>query len=456
MGLLDYPATPEATAAERLAAPFATAVQNPSGIPQQLADYAYEKPVSAAMNLSTGLGLAGKAAEAGGAARLANVLAKGSEVINPVSLAAGAISKTTPIGNLIRKGTKETIGATTGAGTGAVEEALKGSDVFKKAMRGEITGEEIVDNAKAALNTIKDKRAQEYRDHLANISGANTPGAVAANIDITPIAQKLKDQLANYNIKMVLDPATNDMILDTSRVAMGHKGIKDIEGIIKELNHWGSQPGDLTAVGLDTLKRRLADFYSDSSQARQFVASMENVVKKTIEKAVPEYGEMTKGYAEATSLIKDIESGLMMRKQGMTGRVTADQTLRRLTSSMRENFEMRRDLVDALGVQGGQDIAGQVAGYAMSSAIPRGLVGKVAGGSAGYLVFVHPKFWPVLAASSPRVMGEFLTAYGAAMRKMGKITGPLEKVGETIAKPEVANAAFQAQQIGGLSNASNQ
>jgi len=422
-------------AAREIAAPFVKAVRNPSGIPQQVLDYIYEKPVSAAMNVSAGLGVAGKTAEVSGLAKTASVLSNGSELTNPVTASVKAIKQMSPAGRLISKGLKETIGATTGAGPGAVEEALKGNKSFVKAMRGDITGEEIVNNAKQALNSIKDKRALDYQTRLAEITKTKN-----ANIDITPIKQKLKDLLSNYNVKMSVDPKTGEAVIDTSRVAMGHKGIKDIEGIIKELDGWGSQSGDLTAVGLDTLKRRLSDFYSDSSQARHFVASMESTVKNTITKAVPEYGQMTKGYSEATTLIKDIESGLMMRKQGMTGRVTADQTLRRLSSSMRENFEMRRELVDILGAQSGKNIAGEVAGYTMSPMIPRGLVGKMAAGSAGYIAYLNPKFWPMLAASSPRVMGEFLNVYGKALRQAGN-------VGKVATQPAVANTLFQAQQI---------
>jgi hypothetical protein len=95
MGLLDkYPPSPRESAARRLAAPFVKAVNEPSGIPGQLADYVYEKPVSAAMNLSTGLGLAGKAAEVGGAARVAGALSKASEYTNPATLASRGVSAT--------------------------------------------------------------------------------------------------------------------------------------------------------------------------------------------------------------------------------------------------------------------------------------------------------------------------------------------------------------------------
>ena len=111
---------------------------------------------------------------------------------------------------------KETIGITTGAGKGSIEEAIKGGQAFKDAMRGKISGEDVVDNAKSALNVIKENRAKVYQEHLANLSGANTPNAVSADIDLSPIAKKLQELLKNYNIKGTLDPVTNDIVIDTS------------------------------------------------------------------------------------------------------------------------------------------------------------------------------------------------------------------------------------------------
>jgi len=121
----------------------------------------------------------------------------------------------------------------------------------------------------------------------------------------------------------------------------------------------------------------------------------------------------------------------MMRKQGMTGRIVADQTLRRLVSSMKDNFELRRDLVKVLGNQGGQDIQGLAAGYAMRSPVPLGLAGSVPSMASitALAQFVSPAFWPVLAASSPRLSGEFLRLFGMGMREASKYTPAAVKTG---------------------------
>jgi hypothetical protein len=259
-----------------------------------------------------------------------------------------------------------------------------------------------VANAKEALSAIKDKRASAYQEQLSKIQGGQES-------DITPIQMKMSDLMKRFGVRVEADGSLN-----MTRTSLGKAGNKDVEDVVQTIRQWGNQKGDKTAVGLDTLKRQLDDFYSDSSNARGFVAALRNEVKGTIVKNVPEYSTMTKDYAEATTLIKDIESGLMLRKQGMTGRVTADQTLRRLISSMKDNFVLRRELLEVLGDQGGKDLAAEVGGVAMSQFLPRGLAGVPAGmvGMAAYLQYINPKFVPLIAASSPRIAGEFIRMLG--------------------------------------------
>jgi hypothetical protein len=350
---------------------------------------------------------------------------------------------------------KPVLGRLSGVGPGAIDEAIqsgvkaapsmnpvKSNTAFDKAMRGDTSGEEIVDNARAALNTLKEQRSSAYQSHLKQI-GQNTQP-----IDMRPFKQETVDLMKKYNVQASVVTGKNgqpQLQLDTSRIAMGKTGRNDIEEIVQTIANWGTKQGDNTAEGLDVLKRQLDDFYSDSSQARQFVTTLRNKVKDTIVANVPQYDEMTKGYTEATKLIKDVEADLMMRKQGMSGRITADKTLRRLTSAMRDNFEMRRELVDILGAKGGEDLTGQIAGYTMNTPIPRGLAGTgpLLAGQAAYAQFVNPSFWPVLAASSPRIQGEFLRMFGKGMGA-AKSIGP--QGGKAIAIQSAVSAKDAAQQ----------
>lgn len=428
---------PEARAALE-ATGIPESIRNPKGIPQRAWNYLYNKPVDVAMMVSPTLGAFGKGAELAGLPRVGNVLTKAAEWTNPITAPTKAIS---PATKALKRVGKETVGALTGGGPGFVEEAAKGSEMFQKAMRGQISGEEIVETAKDALGRMSENRGRNYRARLENIKDIND------DLDISRIKNKSNALKEEYGIKDLITQETKTVdtgilgpkgekitrpeitskkTTDYTRTAVGKRGTRDLRETIKIIDDWGSKPGDRTALGLDTLKKQLDDFYSDSSKARAFVASMRNEVKKTIVENVPEYSEMTKGYEEATRLIKDIESNLMLRKEGMSGRITADQTLRRLSSALRENFEMRKDLMDILGTQGAKDVSGMVAGHVASQVIPRGLIGKWGAGGEAYIVYLHPKMWPILAASSPRVVGEFLNAYGWAMKKAGRIP---EKVG---------------------------
>lgn len=323
---------------------------------------------------------------------------------------------------------KPVLGRLSGTGAGAIEEAVKSgmqptssmnpfksTTTYDKALRGKVSGEDIVDSARTALSRLKDARTGAYQTQLQAIAQNQ------ASIDLRPIKGEVVSLMQKYNVK--IDPTTG--AIDTSRIAMGKTGRNDIKDIIEEVSAWGTKQGDNTALGLDTLKRRLDDFYSDSSQARQFVTQLRNKVKDSIVANVPQYDQMTKGYTEATKLIKDVEAGLMLRKQGMSGRIVADQTLRRLMSSMKDNFALRKELVDVLGKEGGEDLGSAIAGYTQNSVVPVGLAGTGPAlvGSAALAKYFDPTFAGVLVASSPRVQGEFLRMLGKGIKTV-KAVGP--------------------------------
>lgn len=358
-----------------------------------LADLAEGKPQSAGQTLAD-LGT-GATFEMGGQAVL--------PVLGMAAKGAGAVIKPV-LGRLSGTGSAGEEAIKSGIKSATELNPLKSVTAYDKALRGDISGPEIVESARNALSKIKDMRGAAYKAKLQEVEQATGP------LNIDPITNKIYNLADQYNIK--IDPTT--LAVDESRIAMGKTGRKDIAEIFDLLKQWGTKPEDMTASGLDTLKRQLDDFYSDSSQARQFVTSLKDTVKKTIEDQIPAYGEMTKGYSEATKLIKDVEADLMLRKQGMSGRTTADKTLRRLMSSMRDNFELRNELVDVLGKQGGEDLKGALAGYAQNAILPRGLAGTgpalLTGGAIAK--FVDPWFASVLVASSPRVQGEFLRMWG--------------------------------------------
>lgn len=332
----------------------------------------------------------------------------------PGEIAAGeAIEAAGPV---IGKGLKaagkaatQALGMTTGAGPGMVESAVKGGKDFTEAMRGKVSGEEIVQNVKNAFGSLKEQRGAAYRKQLEKVTQNKAP------IDISPLKQKVIDYLAKLKVGFKGDGG-----LDFSNSKLPGKQAAEVEQAFNDILRWDQTPENVTALGLDTLKQRLGNYYTENTAAGAMISELERETKNLILREVPEYAKMTKGYSEATKLIKDIESTLMAGKN-----YKPDQTLRRISSALRENFEMRKELLNILGDKTGEDITGQVAGYAANQWIPRGLIGKLGAGGVAYgsvASGLNPWMASLLATSSPRAVGEFLNIYGHALRASQKVS----------------------------------
>ena len=339
-----------------------------------------------------------------GESTASNVI-KGASIAGAVPIVGKALST---VGKVV----KESLGASTGAGPEMIEEALRGTQAFKDAMRGNTSGHEIVQNAKNAVQKLKDIRGVKYQEQLSEIS------KIKGQLDYSPISSKLDSLLKQY--KIVVDN-NGSLVFSGSKLATD----KAAQGRVKEIFDVVTTWKDKSPSGLDTLKQALSNEYSENSAVRQLVTDIAKTTKETVSNAVPQYDKMTKGYAEASNLIKDIESNLMLRKQGISGRITEDQTLRRLTSAMRNNFEMRRDLVEVLGSQANTELKSQIAGYTARTLIPRGARAETALAvetAVGVMSHLNPLLVGVMASSSPRAVGEFMNIFGKAMLAENKIT----------------------------------
>lgn len=326
----------------------------------------------------------------------------------------------------VGKVAKPVLGRLSGTGTPTVKQALKAGKTegftgkqtdFTKAMRGNITGEEIVSNAKSALAGMKQARGDAYRSQLAEIKDVNSM------LDLTPIKAKTNKIFSKF-MRIGKD---GKPMWDRTKISKQHVGpIKDLYDDIME---WGSRQGDATPLGVDMLKSNIDDLYSESNSGRALIAQLRKMVKNELVDQVPQYAKLTKPYEEATKLIKDIEMGLSMRKQGMSGRVVADQTLRRLMSSMKDNFELRGELLKALSKHGGADLEGQLGGHLASEVLPQGLSATGIGVAASAATYLNPKMAPLVAAASPRVQNEFMRYFGKAL---GEMQGTAPTVGRAI------------------------
>jgi hypothetical protein len=210
-----------------------------------------EDPVGVAADLATvltggELALARVPGVAGQIGRVAGTVSRAVDPINASIKAAGAVGK--GIGNVAAG----TLGVTTGAGGQAIRTAAKAGleggeagKAFRENMRGSVPMEGVVNDAKSALDAIKQDRQAAYRAGMADLA---------------------KDQT-------VLDFSKIDRALNQTKPVKEFRGISiepsakatadELEGV---LDQWRKlDPAQYhTAEGFDALKQRIGDIQNNA------------------------------------------------------------------------------------------------------------------------------------------------------------------------------------------------
>jgi hypothetical protein len=348
----------------------------------------------------------------------AEKVGKGAEFDKAISTMASPATKT---GSLIAQGAgnaaSQVLGASTGTGASSIKAAAEGTPAFTDAMRGKTTADDVVQSAQDVVQNIKIKRGSEYTEALKKIGEDKTTH------DISPVVQEIPKQLENFGVKVGKNGE-----LDFSRSSIANNGSAraDIEGVYNTIKDWGKQSGDRTGVGLDILKKQLADFYSPSGQARAFVQAIKSKVDGILGTQVPGYKEMTGKYAKASNLLDDIKSAT-----GVGGKANADTIFTKLTTAMKGDKEFRLEVLKEMENAGEPELMDKIAGTNMQSFVPKGLVGKGIDVVTAYQLLrgaFSVKFLPMLLSTSPRIVGEFVRALGLGAEKTTKIMGAINKL----------------------------
>ncbi|HXI85268.1 MAG TPA: hypothetical protein VNL17_14400 [Verrucomicrobiae bacterium] len=362
------------------------------------------------------------------------------------------------------------LGATTGAGNVPMSEALNNpTPALVKRMR-QPDEMAVVNDFKDAVQNVKESRGAEYRQALEKVGNEAPP-------DITPedVQDKAFQQLGEFNIKVRRVPPRpevpelphtitpeqlkqyqiaeaaqkswdeafegrqpGDLLdLDFSKSTIHNPADQArVKGIVSDVLNWGKDANDFTVLGLDTLKRRIRDFYSDSSQARALVKRMDATVTDSLN-TVPGYQDMTKGYAEASDFLDQLGEFSLDAKNPGTA-------IRKLTYALKQNNQYRQVLTEALDQYTDKDLMGQLAGQHLSNWTPRGLAAFGAGGALLWKLMsgtITPHAVVALSVTSPRLMGELMLA----MSKVKPAIGAAGDAAQAIAQKSVpAAAAFQA------------
>jgi len=330
----------------------------------------------------------------------------------------GAIGAAIPVigrgiqaaGSGIRRG----LGLTTGAGEESISQALRagreGNQDFLQNIKGEVSAENVLKQAKNALANMRSARSQEYQ------KGITTTKENQVFLNFKPIREAFDETLGSLKSKGIGGEEASKVGPDTM------KKVNEIKSI---LNEWQKKPTLHTAGGLDDLKQRLDDVYTEgmTDQAKRILSNTRAAVKKTIVDQDANYAKTMANYEEALSLEREIERALSLNKKS-----AADTAIRKLQSLTRNNantnYGYRMELAKALQEKGGQDLMPALAGQALSSYVPRGLAGQGAalGIGAGGALTVNPAALAALPLTSPRLVGMGAYGLGRATRNIPKLT----------------------------------
>ncbi len=346
------------------------------------------------------------------------------------ALNTGLTSVARPAANAIKsvatapfRAASHAMGLETGVGAAPIQEGFRASaqggeanKAFVEGLRGNSSPEELVDSARGALNEVVTNRQSNYQEMLKTIE------ADPSTYDISPVVQELDKQLAKFGITKAEDGTldfTRSTITDAGDEARVQKMFDDVKG-------WGLQQGDRTAIGIDTLKRRLGNYYSPNSDVRAMATVLKKSARSVLDDA-PGYTTAMKNYENLTDTIDTIQKSLSLKDTA-----SLETSFKKLTSSLKNN-DFRRAVVQELDQMTGGQLIPKIAGYQMHAVVPRGLIGIFEGGLGGATAVAHglTAMGPILAlalTTSPRIVGEFVHALGIGARGVNLVMKTLNKI----------------------------
>jgi hypothetical protein len=323
------------------------------------------------------------------------------------------------LGSLLRKGA----GISTGAGEEAFKQAYKAgketNPEFLANMRGQAPMEDVLNSAKANLADMRAAKNASYRSGMEDITSDKSV------LSFKEIDSKLKEAT---NVGSFKGETTNP------------NAIKALQDIKKSVNRWKSlDPAEYhTPEGMDALKQRIGAILEDipyGTKARNIADNIYHSVKDTIKTQAPKYDEVMKDYSQSSELIREIEKSLSLGNKS-----SVSTGLNKLQSLMRNNvisnYGYRQELANKLMDEGGRNIMPGLAGQALSSWTPRGIVGQGLDVGAGLSVLGGltnlPATAVTMATTSPRLMGETAYKAGQIAAKTPKMTDEQKKLAQLL------------------------
>lgn len=318
--------------------------------------------------------------------------------------ALGAVGKEAI--KLIGKGAKNIGSILTGVGSDAYERAFeagkRGSADFLKNMRGKVSSDSVVAEAKNALKEMTQGNSELYKYNM------NEAFADTTKLNVKPIEDRLK--------KLV-----NEETLGGAIPLSGaeKKVLTEAEDLLKPaMENRVAQ----TTQGLDKIRRKIAGIKTDvGTNEHRLKKSLENAIKDSISEQRPEYRKSLEAFARNKAEIDEIQKTF-----SLGDKASNDTVLRKLQSLGRNNVQTgygrRNELMDILDFHG--NLRDAIYGQSFNAFVPRGVIAR---GLAGINTYTHNI--PALIAQSPRLSGELTY-------KLGQLAGtaPVRAISQDVGK----------------------
>jgi len=281
-------------------------------------------------------------------------------------------------------------------------------------------------------------RNLEYKQRLADIK--NIPNPPQMNI-MEPI-QEFKKGLDSYGVSLKIDQNTGKITgLDFNRSSLRNNPVaqKDFNNVLDGLkNAFDDTKFYSTPEGFDILKRQMGDLYHETNQGRALTQQVKKSIRNQLGQKVYGYNEMEQGFSKMTETVNEIKQNLSMGEKSST-----QAGINKLMSSLRDDNDFRRSLIEELDKMGKGDLLDKIAGIRMKGFIPtqHGGTQSVMGEILGAITLHSPKLLVGILPASPRIVGETLNALGKTIREYRKIVP--EKIGGIGTEPLATNLIYQ-------------
>jgi len=280
-----------------------------------------------------------------------------ADAVEPMNVLSG-------VARGIRTGVKTGLGATTGVGSRAIEEAYAAgaeggarATQFTENMRGNVPQTDVIDAAKSNIQRLRQAMQNRYRSDM------NLIRQDATQLTFNDVDTAINEGLRRTSFKaQTVNSAAADKVQEASDI----------------INEWRAlDPAEYhTPEGMDALKQKVGSVLEsiDPQKQRQAYGAVKGIydgIWQTIQNQSPAYAGIMKDYAQMSDLLLE-----MNRTLSLNPKASIDTQLRKLQSAIRNNvntnFGERTRLVEQLEA-GGQSIMPALAGQSMAEFAPRGI-----------------------------------------------------------------------------------